>query len=175
MFDRGENASAQINSERANLPGWRRHPTRQATDGNNRNARANDCRSITRNCASGPGISGTSSQSRAYHQNLDGDANCRLRRNMKADQPDHRGNVIPFRTRSGDGGDRIDDVRSDDILRMLDLSKFERDRHAAENGASMRSNIAAMVLLGLLVFFATEDFSKLAQSNLCSHSSECRN
>lgn len=58
---------------------------------------------------------------------------------------------------------------------MLDLSKFEHDRHAAESGASMRANIAAMVLLGLLVFIATEDFSKLEQSNLRQDKSEYRN
>ena len=94
---------------------------------------------------------------------------------MKASQSNHQGNVVPFRTRSGDGRDPVDDVRSDNILRMLDLSKFEHNRPAVENGASMRSNIAAMVLLGLLVFIATEDFSKLEQSNLCFDKSECRN
>jgi len=57
----------------------------------------------------------------------------------------------------------------------LDLSKFEHHRPAVENRPSMRSNIAAMVLLGLLVFIATEDFSRLEQSNLCFDKSECRN
>lgn len=94
---------------------------------------------------------------------------------MKADRPDHPGNVIPFRKRSETGRDPVDDVRPDNILRMLDLSKFEKDRRAAENGASMRLNIVAMVLLGFLVFVATEDFSKLERSNLCSHNSECMN
>nr|WP_143843909.1 hypothetical protein [Bradyrhizobium cosmicum]QDP24691.1 hypothetical protein FNV92_22155 [Bradyrhizobium cosmicum] len=56
---------------------------------------------------------------------------------------------------------------------MLDLSKFERDRPVAGNGHRMRSNIAAMILLGLLVFVATEDFSRLEQSNLCFDKSEC--
>ena len=92
---------------------------------------------------------------------------------MKADQPNHRGNVVPFRTRPRAGGNPVDDIRSDNILRMLDLAKFERDRPAAGNGPSMRSNIAAMVLLGLLVFIATEDFSRLEQSNLCFDKSEC--
>ncbi|WP_035965544.1 hypothetical protein [Bradyrhizobium sp. YR681] len=66
-------------------------------------------------------------------------------------------------------------MRSGDILRLLDLSKFEQHRRVAGTGASMRANIAAMVLLGLLVFVATEDFSKLEQSNLCLQNSECRN
>lgn len=94
---------------------------------------------------------------------------------MKADQPNHQGNVVPFRTRSGAGRDPVDDARSDNILRMLDLSKFERDRPAVGNRASTRSNIAAMVLLGLLVLVATEDFSKLEQSNLCYVKAECGN
>lgn len=97
------------------------------------------------------------------------------RRGMKADQPNHRGNVVPFRTRSGSGRDPVDHARSGNILRMLDLSKFEHHRPAVENRPSMRSNIAAMVLLGLLVFIATEDFSRLEQANLCFDKSECRN
>lgn len=94
---------------------------------------------------------------------------------MTANQPNLGENVIPFRTRSGERKDPPDDARSDNILRMLDLSKFEQDRPAEKYSATMRSNIAAMVLLGLLVFIATEDFSKLEQSNLCAHKSECRN
>jgi hypothetical protein len=39
----------------------------------------------------------------------------------------------------------------------------------------MRANIVAMVLLGLLVFLAKEDFCKLEQSNLCAVNSECMN
>ncbi|MCP3442401.1 hypothetical protein [Bradyrhizobium sp. CCGUVB14] len=94
---------------------------------------------------------------------------------MRDVQQDFGGNVIPFRKRSGDERAPADDVRSENILRMLDLSKFERDRRSAENGASMRSNIAAIVLLGLLVFIATEDFYRLEQSNLCLHKWECMN
>lgn len=94
---------------------------------------------------------------------------------MKADQPNHRGNVVPFRKRSGGGRDPVDDARPDNILRMLDLSKFEHHRATVENRPSMRSNIAAMVLLGLLVLIATEDFSRLEQSNLCFDKSECKN
>ena len=94
---------------------------------------------------------------------------------MRASQSNHQENVVPFRKRSGDRRDPVNDVRSDNILRMLDLSRFEQDRRTVENGASMRSNIAAIVLLGLLVFVATEDFSKLEQSNLCLSKSECRN
>ena len=94
---------------------------------------------------------------------------------MRTNQLSERGKVMPFRKRSGDNSAPADDARSENILRMLDLSKFERNRRAVENDASMRSNIAAIVLLGLLVFIATEDFSKLEQSNLCFDKSECRN
>ena len=94
---------------------------------------------------------------------------------MKDNQLSERGNVIPFRKRSGDDSTPADDAQSENILRMLDLSKFEHDRGAVENGASMRSNIAAIVLLGLLVFIATEDFYRLEQSNLCLHKLECMN
>lgn len=92
---------------------------------------------------------------------------------MKCDQQNHQGNVVLFRTRSKLGKSPVDEIGSDNILRMLDLSKFERDRPAIGNGPSMRSNIAAMILLGLLVFVATEDFSRLEQSNLCFDKSEC--
>ncbi|MEH2492184.1 hypothetical protein V1280_008123 [Bradyrhizobium sp. AZCC 2230] len=94
---------------------------------------------------------------------------------MRASQPNLGGNVIPFRKRSGDERAPADDARSENILRMLDLSKFEQDRRAIDNGATMRSNIAAMVLLGLLVFIATEDFYRLEQSNLSLHKWECMN
>ena len=93
---------------------------------------------------------------------------------MKVNQPNHTGNVIPFQTRSEDGRGPVDDVRRDNIIRMLDLSKFEQPR-PVENDASMRANIVAMVLLGLLVFIAKEDFSKLERLNLCSTKSECKN
>jgi hypothetical protein len=92
---------------------------------------------------------------------------------MKVIQPNRAGNVIPFQTRSEDGRDSIDDVRRGNIIRMLDLSKFEQPRPAVENDASMRANIVAMVLLGIFVFIATEDFCKLERSNLCVVKSEC--
>jgi len=94
---------------------------------------------------------------------------------MKTDQPDHRGNVIPFRTRSGGSRAPLGDVRSDNILRMLDLSKFEQDRRTAGRRPNMRENIAAMILLGLLVIIATEDLSRLEHSNLCTQKWECSN
>jgi cold shock CspA family protein len=92
---------------------------------------------------------------------------------MKVDQPKPTGNVISFQTRSGHGTIATDDERRDNIVRILDLSKFEQPRPAVENGASMRTNIVAMVLLGLLVFLAKEDFSKLERSSLCVIRSEC--
>ena len=94
---------------------------------------------------------------------------------MKVNQPNHTGNVIPFQTRSEYGRGPVDDVRRDNIIRMLDLSKFEQPRPAVEKDASIRANIVAMVLLGFLVFLAKEDFCKLERSNLCAVKSECLN
>jgi hypothetical protein len=93
---------------------------------------------------------------------------------MNVNQPKRAGNIIAFQTRSNESRDPVDDMRSDNIIRMLDLSKFEKPRPAAENyDASMRANIVALVLLGLLVFIAKEDFGKLERSNLCAIKSEC--
>jgi hypothetical protein len=87
----------------------------------------------------------------------------------------YTGNVVPFRTRSERSTNPADDEQRDNIIRMLDLSKFERPRPAVENDASMGANIAAVVFLGILVFFATEDFSRLGRSNLCAARWECIN
>jgi hypothetical protein len=92
---------------------------------------------------------------------------------MKVNQPKHAGNVVPFQTQSNQSPNSLDDMRGDNIIRMLDLSKFEQPRPAVENDASMRANIVAMVLLGIFVFIATEDFCKLERSHLCVLKSEC--
>jgi hypothetical protein len=92
---------------------------------------------------------------------------------MKVDQPNHTGNVIQFQTQSGHGRDPVDDTRRDNIIGLLDLSKFEQPRPSVEQDASMRVNIVALLLLGLLVFLATEDFCKLERSSLCPIRSEC--
>jgi hypothetical protein len=90
-----------------------------------------------------------------------------LRHKMKIAQPNNIGNVVPFQAPSDDDRNPVEDPHRDNIIRMLDLSKFEQRRPDVEDyDASMRVNIAAMVLLGLLVFIAREDFSKLAQSHL---------
>jgi hypothetical protein len=92
---------------------------------------------------------------------------------MKVNQSKHTGNVIPFQARSEHGSDPAYDAQCNNIIRILDLSKFEQPRPAVDDAASMRANIAAMILLGLLVFLAKEDFCKLERSNLCSIKSEC--
>jgi hypothetical protein len=169
MFTRRENAIAQMQREIENDRREKKKQTEMTwTD-------VKDRRGITLNCAGDREFDERSSRIESYHRELDGKSNCRLRREMRANQQTHHENIIPFRKRSGDGRHRVDDAQSDNILRMLDLSKFERDRRAVENGTSMRSNIAAIVLLGLLVFIATEDFYRLEQSNLCMNQSECRN
>jgi hypothetical protein len=92
---------------------------------------------------------------------------------MKVNRPTHAGNIIPFQMQSNDHRDPVGDPRRDNIIRLLDLARFEQPRPAVENDASMRANIAAMLLLGLIVFIAREDFCKLERSNLCVMKSEC--
>lgn len=94
---------------------------------------------------------------------------------MKGHQLNDTGNVVPFQMRSELNRNTADDERRDNIIRLLDLSKFERPRPAVESHASMGANIAAMVFLGLLVFLAKEDFSRLGRSNLCAARWECVN
>ena len=94
---------------------------------------------------------------------------------MKAGRPNYTDNVIPFPTRSTPGEDPIEDIGRGNILRILDLAKFEQPRPAVETDASMRTNIVAMVLLGILVFLATENFSRLERSNLCIARLVCMN
>ena len=133
-------------------------------------------RFFTLNCVSDPEFQERLSAVTPYYPNSKCCLMARellLRRTMKVNQSNHAGNVIPFQMRSEHDKQRADDARRDSIIRMLDLSKFEQPRPPVENDASMRANIAAMVLLGLLVFLAAEDFGKLEQSNLCAIKSEC--
>jgi len=93
---------------------------------------------------------------------------------MRADQTFCTRNVIPFQLRSKRRGDPVDNAgQRDNIISMLDLSKYEQSRPAVETNANMLANIVAMALLGILVFLATEDFCKLERSNLCSMKSDC--
>jgi hypothetical protein len=92
---------------------------------------------------------------------------------MKAHQPNHPGNILPFQARKTTRIDPVQDGPRDNIVRMLDLSKYEQPHPVVEHEISMRANIVAMVLLGLLVFLAAEDFYKLERSNLCMTRSEC--
>jgi hypothetical protein len=95
---------------------------------------------------------------------------------MSVNQTNNTCNVVPFQTRSEGRGALTAEKRRDNIIRMLDLSKFEKPRPAVENyNASMRANLAALVLLGVLVFIAKEEFGKLERSNLCPVKSECLN
>jgi len=94
---------------------------------------------------------------------------------MKGHSSNCTGNVVPFHLRSERSGPRADDERRDNVIRLLDLSKFEEPRPVVENGANMYANIAAMVFLGLLVFFAKEDFSRLGRSHICATRSDCVN
>jgi hypothetical protein len=146
------------------------NPISKLFDGRNRN--------ITLNCARDRSFHESLSEVTPYHRSSKRcliERNGLLRRTMKGNRLNYTGNVIPFQMRSGPGRNPAGDARRDNILRMLDLSKFEQPRPAVEGDASMRANIAAMVLLGLLVFFAKEGFSKLGQTNLCASRSVCMN
>ena len=92
---------------------------------------------------------------------------------MKAHQPDHSGNVVSFQSRMKNGRGPVEGVPPDNIIRLLDLSRYEQPRPTVEHDISMRANIVAMVLLGLLVLLAAEDFYRLERSNLCITRSEC--
>lgn len=92
---------------------------------------------------------------------------------MQANQTSRTRSVIPFKRRSDRGLRQTRDPRGDNILDLLDLAKFERPRPSLPGGINMRANIAAMVLLGLLVFLGRECIYKLERSNLCMAKSEC--
>lgn len=96
---------------------------------------------------------------------------------MKSGQDDHATNVVLLRTRSSRARDPIAGGAQDGkIIRLLDLSKYQHPRPVVDNyAATMRANIAAIVLLGLLVFIAKEDFCKLERANQCSTRSVCFN
>jgi hypothetical protein len=105
-------------------------------------------------------------------------ANLKVRRGrkMKSGQENQTTNVVLLRTRSDGARGPLDGPRGDNIIRLLDLSKYEQPRTSIDNyNANMRANIVAMVFLGLLVFLAREDFCKLEQANLCATRSECFN
>ncbi len=78
---------------------------------------------------------------------------------MNVSQPNNTSNVVPFQTRSKDHRVLAAEKRRDNIIRMLDLSKFEKPRPPVANySVTMRANIAALVLLGLLVIHCKRRF-----------------
>lgn len=96
------------------------------------------------------------------------------RHQMTSDQTNPTTNIVPFRPRSDGATDQRDSARSGHIIRMLDLSKYEQPRPPAQDyHAIMRANIAAIVLLAVLVFIAREDFCRLERASLCFTRSDC--
>jgi hypothetical protein len=93
---------------------------------------------------------------------------------MKVGRHSPMTNVPRPQSESSRVSDTDNDPRGDNILRMLDLSKYEQPR-PEEFNASMRANVAAIVFLALLVFFAKEDFRRLERSNLCATTLGCVN
>ena len=92
---------------------------------------------------------------------------------MQVNQTNRISNVIPFARDPGHERDQSDDPQRDKIFRLLDLSKFEQSRPSVHCDANMRANIAAMVLLGLLVFLGKDFSHKFERSSLCPTKSEC--
>ena len=92
---------------------------------------------------------------------------------MQANQTNRASNVVPFTRQPRHGWDDASDQQHDKIIRLLDLSKFERPRPPGPTDNSMRANIAAMVLLGLLVFLGKDVAHKFERSSLCPTKSEC--
>ena len=91
-------------------------------------------------------------------------------------------NVVPFQPRrvGAFAGKRLPAVSAGNIYKLLSLARYEgrgdrgfQKESPEDFGRRMRANIAAMVLLGLLVFVAKEDFSRLERANLCAVRSEC--
>jgi hypothetical protein len=91
---------------------------------------------------------------------------------------DDQGQVMRFRPpRSGGKSRRRASNASDsNIVRLLDLSKYERPREAPDEfKARMRENLAALIALGLLVGIAATDFTDIEQLQHCTATSECGN
>jgi hypothetical protein len=75
-----------------------------------------------------------------------------------------RGKVLTFRPKPNTA----------DIAPLLDLSKYERPRQKPDEfKLRMTENIAALIVLGLLIGIATTDFSDIEQIQQCTTTSPC--
>jgi hypothetical protein len=79
---------------------------------------------------------------------------------------DNRGKVLKYRPpKPSTESERHDrDVSEADIVRLLDLSKYERPREAPDEfKARMTENMAALIVLGVFIGIATTDFNAIEQ------------
>jgi hypothetical protein len=89
---------------------------------------------------------------------------------------DDRGKVLEFRPPEPETQSRRHSgrVSESDVVQLLDLSKYEKPRqNPDEYKARMTENIAALIVLGLLVGIATTDFSDIEQLQQCATAWHC--
>jgi hypothetical protein len=94
---------------------------------------------------------------------------------------DNRGRVLKFRLPKPrvESGRHAREDSDGNIVRLLDLSKYERPREAPEAPDEfkrrMRENIAALIVLGVLVGVAATDLSDIEQRQRCTIVWDCGN
>ena len=92
---------------------------------------------------------------------------------MRSNQPNLGGKILPF-----DGELSTRDVRSTVCEATTSCACSTSPRTGSPRRRERREPALehlAMVLLGLVVLIASEDFYRLEQSNLCLHKWECGN
>ena len=79
---------------------------------------------------------------------------------------DNRENVLRYRPRkpAAGSGKRTRDVSKAEIIRLLDLSKYEKPQETPDEfKARMTENVAALIALGVFIGIAAIDFSAIEQ------------
>jgi hypothetical protein len=88
-------------------------------------------------------------------------------------QDDSGCKILQFRLRGGADKSSVDKPRRE-IDQMLDLSRYEKPRGCTEDyKARMVENVAAIVLLSVLVALAAFDFIDLEQTQRCASAIVC--
>jgi hypothetical protein len=89
---------------------------------------------------------------------------------------DDRGKVLKFRPPepSTESERREAGISEVNIVRLLDLSKYERPRETPDEfKVQMRQNIVALMVLGVLIGIAATDFSDIEQVQRCAIIWDC--
>lgn len=84
--------------------------------------------------------------------------------------------VLKFRPPAarGESSKPADDISGTNVVRLLDLSKYEKPRETTDEfKMRMRENIAALIVLGLLVGIAATDFTDIEQAQRCESVWDC--